>query len=787
MSAMVALKHEPDDAARGASDPANAGGPAEGASPGDWITAESAAPLLGLSARHVRRVAAGDWSRRGVARMAPPPAGGKPVWWLHRSIDNRLSKVRTRISRESLARESLMQRFSQHLVERAYKKAHWVRQWRRGCVSSTDKGSVVADRIVAEAKSVEGHGFRISVRSLAAWHQARCALGPDGHIVGVEALVDRYRGPMAADRSVADDGSVVLSRSIDAIDRFYAMYHCQNRLSIKECHEATLAKARVHGWSWPGSVRATSKWLDENDDRSLTLLFRQGPEAWCHRFMPSLEMDWSLVAPGEFYVADHAQCDFWVSHRGQQIRPWLTAIQDCGSRSIVGWHIGASPQQDAILSSLRMAFRDWAIPTTMRIDNGKDFCSKLLTGDTKKERREREALKRAHGADWEKVDRRAADLTECDDPRWLGIIPELGIELTYAIPYAPWSKGTLERWFATMHDQCGKTFATYCGRSVLTRPECLNEIRSGHSRAQRRRLKKLHGRSWAKHVVLKMVDESDVPTLDEARRRVGHFILAYHLTGHRGNGMNGRSPQTVWNTAAGLRRAVADDLMFLMDIRGKYRVGGNGVRLTVGAASLGYGATCAALSRWKGRKVLVKLDANDVSVAWAICPKTRKLIGRMEANQRIHPNSSADDVREAIAESMRDRAVMHKASRTAARRTRTATQYINQHHRDRLAELQATGTDAADSAPNVIPVPTGFEQASMAARTAVEPPPPDEYANIRMDDLDLSSHDLDLSSHEDEPPSCDEGGEIDLTLGDDSHDDDGYGHINLDDLKIDDN
>lgn len=215
---------------------------------------------------------------------------------------------------------------------------------------------------------------------------------------------------------------------------FYELYHTQNKISVATCHEVALREARRHGWTWPASYTATLSWLREHDDLSVSYLMRHGKRAWARRYLPHLQIDYTTIQPGYFYVADHTELDLFVLYKGRQIRPWLTAIQDLRSRCIVGWHIGPTPHSDAILSALRMAFRDWAIPSVMRIDNGRDFTSKPITGFTKQER---DRLRRALGSSWQQVVKRSEQLVECTDSRWLGVTGELGIELIYAIPYSP--------------------------------------------------------------------------------------------------------------------------------------------------------------------------------------------------------------------------------------------------------------------------------------------------------------------------------------------------------------
>lgn len=78
-----------------------------------------------------------------------------------------------------------------------------------------------------------------------------------------------------------------------------------------------------------------------------------------------------------------------------------------------------------------------------------------------------------------------ANLVECVDPRFLGITEELGITTTYAVPYAPWSKGTTERWFGTFEGRCGKTFVTYCGNITSNHLEAADDLAMGHEDAKK--------------------------------------------------------------------------------------------------------------------------------------------------------------------------------------------------------------------------------------------------------------------------------------------------------------
>lgn len=676
--------------------------------PQDWIPLEEAVPLLGFTDRHIRRLAAGKWMADGKAMLRAPrsepgaQATGRSTWWLHRSLDPRLSRAPDQTTRADRAKESLLSRYPFHYVERAYTRARWVAEWRKRLAGPRVAGQTDRDIAAQVVSDAAAGGFQFAVRTLQAWHSAMHEIGGDGQVRGVEALIDRY-GPSLGD----GDGNGSPTRSPAACAYFFDLYRTELKLSVKQCHLATVREARRESWVWPADYSSTVRWLKGQDDIPLSFLCREGKKAWTKKFMPYNEQDWRAVEPGQFYVADHHQVDFWVRYKDSQIRPWLTAIQDCRTRRIVGWTLGPAPHQEAILCALRMAFRA-AVPDVLRIDNGKDFTAKAITGLTKKEVRR---LRSEYGRHWKDVIRKSRELVGLSDPRWHGIVEELKIELIYAIPYSAWSKGTLERFFRTFEEQCGKTFATYTGNNTLTRPESVGEIRDGYT-----------GRG-AEGLILR--DGAAIPTLDEANAVVGDWMVCYESTPHSGRGVDGATPLAVWQSAQHLRKAVDAELDFLMSVRGAYRVGPNGVSLKVGASQMVYGKRCTALMRdWVGRDVLVAVDPQFPARCVAFDPATRRMIAPLEPNDRLNPLATTDDLREAQAEIMRGRKVAQSYERTSARRTLTATQRTNRSIREQAAEYKATGTDGAPQ-PDIRAVRTRFEAVSVPVQTTFEVSVPD--------------------------------------------------------------
>ena len=249
----------------------------------DWLTIDQAAQLTGKSERHWRRLA-GRLFNRSLARRAPPAYGhGKPIWWIHRSAHRCLSR-----SPAARTRDSLLTRFPQQHVARAYRKLYWLQEWRKRCAlprAAGQTGRAIAAAVVQEAEAAEGVEFGISVRTLQAWLRAYDSFDGRGRVRGVEALIDRYVSPRKG----------AVTRSPEAIDYFFRLYHSQARHSVKTCHNAVANRAKDEGWLWPVTVSATTRWLRQTENRAETCLHREGRTEFSHRYMQHPDRNASVL------------------------------------------------------------------------------------------------------------------------------------------------------------------------------------------------------------------------------------------------------------------------------------------------------------------------------------------------------------------------------------------------------------------------------------------------------------------------------------------------------------
>jgi len=97
------------------------------------------------------------------------------------------------------------------------------------------------------------------------------------------------------------------------------------------------------------------------------------------------------------------------------------------------------------------------------------------------------------------------------------------------------------------------------------------------------------------------------------------------------------------------------------------------------------------------------LDPSDLSRCYAFTADRARFIGKLDANKRISPMATVDELREANAAVGRRRNIMHQASRESAARTRDAVDEMNARRRQRVAASRATGTDDTAAKPTMLP------------------------------------------------------------------------------------
>lgn len=152
-------------------------------------------------------------------------------------------------------------------------------------------------------------------------------------------------------------------------------------------------------------------------------LGRDGPEV-AERIGPKVVRSVDTVQAMDEWNADGHRLDLFATlPDGKTARPFLVAIQDAGSRMIVGYRVGVSENADLVRLAFCDAIRAYGLPRCVRMDNGRAFAAHKISGG---------ALGRKRWAG--------------SDNEWCGLFHQLDVEARFVTPYRGQAK-PIERSF----------------------------------------------------------------------------------------------------------------------------------------------------------------------------------------------------------------------------------------------------------------------------------------------------------------------------------------------------
>ena len=541
------------------------------------IDVTKASKILGMTDRHLRRMAA-DGKIAGSQKK-----GGK--WHIPAAYDQRLVGLITGRSRKEDI--SALDKFSKPKRDAALRKLGAIREFEDFSAMWVRGGGLRTEAMAAFCEQAE-MGASTLKRWLKVWREQ-----------GIEGLVDTRGGEVG-----------VQGFTEEAANMFKSLYLDQRRPSVKTCLQTVGYYSITHklGWVIP-SLRTIQKWVATNIPQAAMVLHREGLASYEAKCAPYIQSNPDSYAPGECWVGDHHQLDFWVQHRNRWIRPWLTMWMDYRSRKMVGYVLTDNPNQTTIMRAFGKGAASVGLPSRVKIDNGKDYASEMFMGQTKSKRI-------------------AAKNGYIDEQFVAGLYAMMDVSVTFSIPYHPQSK-PVERLFATVDTQFSAQIETYCGKDSARKPDYLND-RLASERAV--------GRAYSL--------ESIAPLFDE-------YAQVYNNAVHSGEGMDGRSPNEVYNTRESKRVIDGGALDLLMQVwSGELIVGKNGVRFK----NFLYGQYDAALAQHQGRKVRVAYNPDDISRISVYDAVTMRLLTIAGQNELI--TLAADDE---VSETAMRAAQQHKA------------------------------------------------------------------------------------------------------------------------------
>lgn len=260
---------------------------------------------------------------------------------------------------------------------------------------------------------------------------------------------------------------------------------------------ATIAKAGRVGWETPSEATLT-RYLDDIP-YDVKVKYQKGAKALAEA-LPSMLRDYDFPAM-ECWVADHHQCNVAVLDDDKVVFPWLSAWMDMRSRKLMGWMVCLQPNSDTVAYTLYQGLIMYGGPVHTICDNGLDFKNRRFTGGRVPYKGKSRNM-----------------LNEAGVSLLKGVFTHLGITPHFTIPYNAKAK-PIERFFRTYNEQFIAQLPGYRGRNVTERPERLvGEIKRGN--------------------LLKLEE-----FIEQHDRWIQEI---YHNQVHRGRGMNGRTPNQVF-------------------------------------------------------------------------------------------------------------------------------------------------------------------------------------------------------------------------------------------------
>ena len=525
--------------------------------PARYVPIEEAAAMLDTDAGNLRRKCRDELAASALAVRVVPQDGGREQWLILRDYNPRLiggtiGQLYTDSDLSSFTLKQQQGARNRRVCLEELRKAR--REW-PGKMKDWLPG-------LAETLRLKFPELPITVAQLYAWDQL-------------------YRRPADLVRLVDRRGGDRRSQgSPQAWKAFADLFLHESRPYVKQCWQEVGRIAACNGWKWC-TLKSCHAQLDNRIPHETQIQHRQ-PVLYRTAMQPSIEQQPEAWNAGECWVGDHKQLDLWCSYGDTIVRPWLTTWMDWRTRRVAGWVLSDNPNSSTILAALRHGIQDernFGGPGVVWIDNGRDYDAWVFHGQTKKER-------------LRKLDVRL------DEGNMHGIFHALNISPHFSLAYNPNGKARLERWFRTL-DAFSKTFETYAGGSVATRPERLNEVLSRPGLIPP--FKDVYERIGAHIEGNNARTDHEIDDLVEAAERLSpdQALARWCIT------------KRVWADPAAL------DLL-LQQWRKPTTVGRNGVALTIMGQTFRYGQFEPALRPFKGlhkkdrKPVLVNYDPHDV-------------------------------------------------------------------------------------------------------------------------------------------------------------------------------
>lgn len=207
--------------------------------------------------------------------------------------------------------------------------------------------------------------------------------------------------------------------------------------------------SEIRGWEYPSYqtiARYITYLMEERRAKNAHFLVAKGVREYKNKVMVKASRDTKSLPVMGLIQGDEHTFDCWVKYthangKVAAVKPKLVAWIDTRSRCVIGDVMCLNANSQILKQSLlKMIYSTpGGVPQWLLIDNGKDYTSKTMTG---RERTERVSF----------------------DSETIGFYRSIGIQDDMrSLPYQPWSKGQIERFFGTVCSSFTKWMWSYTG------------------------------------------------------------------------------------------------------------------------------------------------------------------------------------------------------------------------------------------------------------------------------------------------------------------------------------
>jgi len=355
--------------------------------------------------------------------------------------------------------------------------------------------------------------------------------------------------------------------SEEARQEIIALYLNENKLKVTTINDQLMRKGII-AENKTGIIR---NFVKKDLPQYLQDFGRLGEKEYKDKYEPFVTRGELEIKPNDIWVSDGHDFEMMCQHPTKKdkkgnpavVTPKVIAWMDMKTNLLTGFVIAFEETTEAIMSALKDGITKWGKPKKVYTDNGKAYRSRQIEGNKRKRDRDPE-------------------LEETN-----GIYQTLGIEVTHANPYNAQAKPIERRWQNVK--EFSKFFKTYKGGKTSERPEKLKEI---------------------------LKDYRNAPTYEDFCEAFERFVefdnsLYYeNRGGHRGAGMNGRSPLQAMNEWLPIeqREMIDPKQLRLLCMYREYRtIQQNGISIYRQVYSND------VMSMYTGQKIEARYDPKDLS------------------------------------------------------------------------------------------------------------------------------------------------------------------------------